>query len=95
MPFLGRSTVYVGKPTRERSSPTGRTTGAPVYSLYEDTRTPIPEELEGGDALIFDIQDVGTRFYTYITTMGLSMQAAAEAEIPFIVLDRPNPMGGT
>ena len=71
------------------------TTGAPVYSLYDDTRSPTPEELDGLDALVFDIQDVGARFYTYITTMGLSMQAAAEAEIPFVVLDRPNPLSGT
>lgn len=71
------------------------TTGAPVYSLYDDTRAPTPEELDGLDALVFDIQDVGARFYTYITTMGRSMQAAAEAGIPFVVLDRPNPLGGT
>lgn len=70
-------------------------TGAPVYSLYGDTRRPTPEMLEGLDVLVFDVQDVGARFYTYITTMGLSMQAAAEADLPFVVLDRPNPLGGT
>jgi uncharacterized protein YbbC (DUF1343 family) len=70
-------------------------TGTPVYSLYDDTRRPTPEELEGLDALVFDVQDVGARFYTYITTMGLAMQAAAEADLQFVVLDRPNPLGGT
>ena len=70
-------------------------TGAPVYSLYGDTRRPTPEELEGLDALVFDVQDVGARFYTYITTMGLAMQAAADAGLRFVVLDRPNPLGGT
>ena len=70
-------------------------TGVPVYSLYGDTRQPTLEELEGLDALVFDVQDVGARFYTYITTMGLAMQAAAEADLEFVVLDRPNPLGGT
>lgn len=69
-------------------------TGAPIYSLFDSTRAPTPEELEDVDALIFDVQSVGVHFYTYVTTMGLSMQAAAEAEIPFIVFDRPNPLGG-
>ncbi len=69
-------------------------TGAPVYSLYGATRRPTIEMLAGLDILIFDIQDVGARFYTFISTMGLSMQAAAEAGIPFIVLDRPNPLSG-
>jgi len=70
-------------------------TGVPVYSLYGDSRRPTPEEMEGLDALVFDVQDVGARFYTYITTMGLAMQAAAEADLEFVVLDRPNPLGGT
>jgi len=70
-------------------------TGAPVYSLYDDTRRPTPDELNGLDALVFDVQDVGARFYTYITTMGLAMQSAAEAGVQFVVLDRPNPLGGT
>jgi len=70
-------------------------TGEPVYSLYGDSRRPTPGELEGLDALVFDVQDVGARFYTYITTMGLAMQAAAEADLEFVVLDRPNPLGGT
>jgi len=68
--------------------------GLPVYSLYAETRKPKPEQLAGLDALVFDIQDVGARFYTYIATMGLAMQAAAEAHIKFIVLDRVNPIGG-
>ncbi|MEW4570157.1 exo-beta-N-acetylmuramidase NamZ domain-containing protein [Tautonia sp. JC769] len=69
-------------------------TGLPVYSLYGERRKPSPEQLEGLDALVFDIADIGTRFYTYISTMGLAMEAAAEAEIPIFVLDRPNPIGG-
>ena len=68
--------------------------GAPVYSLYQgDTRKPAPETLQGIDVLVFDIQDVGSRFYTYISTLGLTMQAAAEAGVAFMVLDRPNPLG--
>lgn len=70
-------------------------TGLPVYSLYGETRKPTPEMLEDVDVLLFDIQDVGTRFYTYIYTMAYAMEAAAENDIEFIVLDRPNPLGGT
>ncbi|WP_462406953.1 exo-beta-N-acetylmuramidase NamZ family protein [Gracilibacillus sp. Marseille-QA3620] len=70
------------------------TTGLPVYSLYGKTRKPTPEMLEDVDVLVFDIQDVGTRFYTYIYTMALAMEAAEEKGIPFVVLDRPNPLGG-
>lgn len=69
-------------------------TGLPVYSLYGKTRKPSPEMLENVDVLVFDIQDVGARFYTYIYTMALAMEAAEEQDIPFIVLDRPNPLGG-
>ena len=68
--------------------------GIPVFSLYGERRTPAPEQLAGLDALVFDVQDIGTRFYTYISTMGLAMEAAAEAKIKFIVLDRVNPIGG-
>ena len=68
--------------------------GIPVYSLYGERRKPAPEQLAGLDALVFDIQDIGTRFYTYISTMGLAMEAAAEADVKFIVLDRVNPIGG-
>jgi uncharacterized protein YbbC (DUF1343 family) len=66
----------------------------PIYSLYGETRKPTPQMLEEVDVLIFDIQDVGVRFYTYIWTMSLAMEAAAEQGIPFIVLDRPNPING-
>ena len=69
-------------------------TGAPIYSLYGQTRKPSPEMLRDVDVLVFDIQDIGARFYTYISTMGLAMLAAAEQGIPFVVLDRPNPIGG-
>lgn len=68
--------------------------GIPVYSLYGERRKPSGEQLAGLDALVFDIQDIGTRFYTYISTMGLAMEAAGEAKVPFIVLDRVNPIGG-
>lgn len=69
-------------------------TGLPVYSLYGATKKPTPEMLEDVDVLVFDIQDVGTRYYTYIYTMAYAMEAAAEQGIPFVVLDRPNPQGG-
>lgn len=69
-------------------------TGVPVYSLYGQTRKPTADMLADVDVLAFDIQDIGARFYTYISTMGLAMQAAAEQGIPFVVLDRPNPLGG-
>jgi uncharacterized protein YbbC (DUF1343 family) len=69
-------------------------TGVSVYSLYGETRKPTAKQLEGLDALVFDIQDIGTRFYTYESTMGLAMEAAAEAGIEFFVLDRPNPIDG-
>lgn len=69
-------------------------TDVPVYSLYGKTRKPTPEMLKGIDILIYDIQDIGVRSYTYISTMGLAMEAAAEQNIKFVVLDRPNPLGG-
>ena len=69
-------------------------TGIPVYSLYGANKKPTPSMLRNVDILVFDIQDVGARFYTYISTMGLAMQGAAAARIPFVVLDRPNPLGG-
>lgn len=74
-----------------------RRTGVPVYSLYGssfDSLSPRQEWLQGLDALVFDIQDVGSRYYTYIYTMALAMQAAAKAKVPFYVLDRPNPLNG-
>lgn len=69
-------------------------TGLPAYSLYGDIRQPTAEMMEGIDILVFDIQDIGPRFYTYISTMGLTMQTAAQHGIPYVVLDRPNPLGG-
>lgn len=69
-------------------------TGVTVYSLYGETRKPTPEMLQNVDVLVYDIQDIGVRSYTYISTMGLAMEAAAENEIEFVVLDRPNPLGG-
>ena len=68
--------------------------GLKIFSLYGANRKPTTDQLAGLDALIFDIQDIGCRFYTYISTMGLAMEAAAEAGIRFIVLDRINPIGG-
>ena len=64
----------------------------PVYSLYGDTLRPTPAMLKGLDALVFDVQDAGARFYTYMSTMGYAMEAAARAGIAFFVLDRPNPI---
>jgi uncharacterized protein YbbC (DUF1343 family) len=79
--------AYVASYTDER-------TGLPVYSLYGPTRHPSEEMLEGIDLLIFDIQDVGSRTYTFISTMAYAMQSAASHDIEFWVLDRPNPVGG-
>jgi uncharacterized protein YbbC (DUF1343 family) len=70
------------------------TTGLQIYSLYGDTRRPTDAMLNGVDALVFDLQDAGVRFYTYITTMGYAMEAAAQHHIAFYVLDRPDPLGG-
>ncbi len=67
-------------------------TGLPVYSLYGKMKSPTDKMLKGLDALVFDIQDAGARFYTYVTTLGLTMEAAARKGIPFYVLDRPNPI---
>lgn len=69
-------------------------TGMTVYSLYGETRTPTKEMLRGVDTIVFDIQDIGTRFYTYVSTMGNAMQAAADHQLRFVVLDRPNPING-
>jgi uncharacterized protein YbbC (DUF1343 family)/CubicO group peptidase (beta-lactamase class C family) len=75
-------------------STTDPDTGLAVYSLYGETERPTDRMLEGLDALVFDIQDVGVRFYTYITTLGYSMEAAARKGLAFYVLDRPNPISG-
>src|SRR5229473_2809345 len=69
-------------------------TGLPTYSLYGETRRPTDEMLKGIDALVFDVQDAGVRFYTYTTTMAYCMEEAAKRNISFYVLDRPNPLGG-
>ena len=69
-------------------------TGLPVYSLYGSTRKPTPDMLKGVDVMVYDIQDVGTRSYTFISTLGLVMRACAEQDIEVMVLDRPNPLGG-
>ncbi len=83
--------VPVGEIARDRH------TQVPVHSLYGSTYaslSPTPQQLQGLDALVFDIQDVGSRYYTYVYTMALAMKAAAKAKLPFYVLDRPNPIGG-
>ncbi|HEV2109617.1 MAG TPA: DUF1343 domain-containing protein [Thermomicrobiales bacterium] len=69
-------------------------TGVPVYSLYGETDRPTPDMLTGLDALVFDIQDVGVRYATYISTMSLAQEAAAAAGLGFVILDRPNPISG-
>ena len=68
-------------------------TGLPIVSLYGKNKKPTPEMLQGVDIILFDLQDVGVRFYTYISTMSYVMEAAAENSLPVIVLDRPNPNG--
>ncbi|MEZ0295442.1 MAG: DUF1343 domain-containing protein [Candidatus Methylacidiphilales bacterium] len=73
---------------------TDQRTGLPVHFLVNNTRKPTPEMLKGIDVLVYDVQDIGCRAYTYISTMGLAMEAAGEAGIEFYVLDRPNPLGG-
>ncbi len=70
-------------------------TGLKVYSLYGKTNRPTAETLAGVDTLVFDIQDIGTRFYTYVATMGYAMEEAARHKLRFVVLDRPNPITGT
>jgi uncharacterized protein YbbC (DUF1343 family) len=84
----GKIDAWVGDGVDEK-------TGLSIYSLYGKRRSPLPEQLAGLDALVFDIQDIGCRFYTYISTMGNSMKAAAQAGVQFIVLDRVNPITGT
>ncbi|MDO5665200.1 MAG: DUF1343 domain-containing protein [Bacteroidia bacterium] len=86
-----RGDVHAGDKIEDFKDPN---TGVPVFSLYGATRKPTKEMLEGVDMLVYDIQDIGCRSYTYISTMYLAMQAAAENDIEFVVLDRPNPLGG-
>lgn len=86
-----RGTAEAGAKVRDGRDPA---TGIAVLSLYGRTRQPTADMLREVDVLVFDIQDIGARFYTYISTMGLCMQAAAASGKPFVVLDRPNPLGG-
>lgn len=86
-----RGAAQAGEQVRGGRDPA---TGLPIHSLYDDTRAPTAAELEGIDALVFDMQDVGARFYTYIWTMALAMRAAADHGKRFVVLDRPNPIRG-
>lgn len=86
-----RGDVYAGDKVE---TTTDKQTGVPVYSLYGKTRKANAEMLKDVDVLVYDIQDIGCRSYTFISTMGLAMEAAAENNIEFVVLDRPNPVGG-
>lgn len=86
-----RGDVYAGDKVETTID---KQTGVPVYSLYGKTRKANAEMLKGVDVLVYDIQDIGCRSYTYISTMGLAMEAAAENNIEMVVLDRPNPVGG-
>lgn len=86
-----RGDVHAGDKVDNSTDPS---TGLPVYSLYGKTRKPTPEMLKDIDVLVYDIQDIGCRSFTYISTMGVAMEAAAENGIEFVVLDRPNPIGG-
>jgi len=86
-----RGDVHAGDHVDNSNDPT---TGLPVYSLYGKTRKATPEMLKGIDVLVYDIQDIGCRSFTFISTMGLAMEAAAENNIEFVVLDRPNPVNG-
>ncbi|MBW8324925.1 MAG: DUF1343 domain-containing protein [Prolixibacteraceae bacterium] len=86
-----RGDVYAGDKVETTID---KQTGIPVYSLYGKTRKANAEMLKDVDVLVYDIQDIGCRSYTYISTMGLAMEAAAENNIEMVVLDRPNPVGG-
>ncbi|MCQ2184922.1 MAG: DUF1343 domain-containing protein [Bacteroidales bacterium] len=86
-----RGDIKAGDPVRTTRD---AATGLPVYSLYDRYRQPTAKMLEGVDVLVYDIQDVGTRSYTFISTLGLAMRTCAEAGVEVMVLDRPNPLGG-
>lgn len=86
-----RGDVHAGDHVSDQRDPA---TSLPVYSLYGKTRKATPDMLKDVDVLVYDIQDIGCRSFTYISTMGLAMEAAAECGKEFIVLDRPNPLGG-
>lgn len=86
-----RGDIYAGAKVQDQKD---EKTGLPIFSLYGKTRKATKEMLRGIDALVYDIQDIGSRSFTFISTMGLAMEAAAENGIELIVLDRPNPLGG-
>lgn len=86
-----RGDIYAGAKVQDQKD---EKTGLPIFSLYGKTRKATKEMLRGIDALVYDIQDIGARSFTFISTMGLAMEAAAENGIELIVLDRPNPLGG-
>ena len=87
-----RGDVAAGEKIADETDPK---TGVPIYSLYKaEDRGPTPEMLKDVDVLVYDLQEVGGRTWTYVSTMALAMQAAAQKKIPFVVLDRPNPIGG-
>ena len=86
-----RGDVYAGGKVVDSKD---EATGLPIYSLYGSTRKPTPEMLDGIDVMVYDIQDVGARSYTFISTLGLVMEACAAKGIEVMVLDRPNPLGG-
>lgn len=86
-----RGNAYAGDAVNDSID---QATGLPVRSLYGKTRKPTPEMFADIDVLVYDIQDIGCRSFTYISTMGLAMETAAECGKEFIVLDRPNPLGG-
>ena len=86
-----RGDMYAGDKVNDSID---QATGLPVYSLYGQTRKPTPQMLKGIDVMVYDIQDVGVRSYTFISTLGLVMEACAPLGIEVVVLDRPNPLGG-
>ena len=86
-----RGNIYAGGHVSDEID---ETTGLPIFSVYGDTRKPTKKMLQGIDIVVYDIQDVGSRSYTFISSLGLMMQACAELDIEVMVLDRPNPLGG-
>ncbi|MCX6955198.1 MAG: DUF1343 domain-containing protein [Verrucomicrobia bacterium] len=87
--------IYGDVPAGDKiESRTDERTGLPVHSLYGATRKPTPAMLKGIDVMVYDLQDTGCRSYTFVSTMGVAMEACAEAGVEFVVLDRPNPLGG-
>lgn len=86
---------FAGLLDQSKISDARHSSGLEIKSLYGETRKPTAEMLDGLDTLVFDIQDIGCRFYTYVSTMKLAMEAATEQGLRFVVLDRPNPIGGT